>query len=255
MKRIILALAIFFLFTQSSAFALDAVYDFKSPNMVRGWHVIAVDDDLSNVATLVTDEDTAYAQNASAQTMEVVSSSTADTTQTVTIYGINVSGKQIKESLVVTGTTVAVTSQTFTYFDHAEMDIEAAGTMTVQTVDNTDVTVIPIGSLASQVSQHFSGEKVSYITGWSAAVNSTTANVNFTLRHYPDDADCLDPTDGFVVLDQIYIDGSVTSPYSAQKTFAQPIRVARGGMIAIYAIGSADNGDAIVTMQGFDILE
>ena len=254
MKRLIFALAIFFL-VASNVYALDAIYDLKGPNVIRGWHVVAVDNDLSNAATLVTDEDTAYAQNATAQTMEIVSSEAGDTTQVVTIYGINASGKQIKESLVATGTTVAVTTQTFTYFDHAEIDAECAGTMTIQTVDNTDVTVIPIGSLASQVSQHFCGEKVSYISGWNATVNSTAACVNFTLRYYPDDADCLDPTDGFIVLDQIYIDDAATSPYSVQKTFAQPIRVAAGGYIAIYAIGDADNGSAIVTMQGFDILE
>lgn len=253
-RKMILALAIFFLIT-SNVFALDSIYEVNKHQVIRGWHVIAVDDDLSNAATLVTDEDTAYAQAASAQVLEVLSSSASDITQTVVVHGINSSGKQCEESFTVDGTTVVVGTTTFSYVDNVEMDIEAVGTITVQTKDDTDVTVIPIGSLVSQISQHFCGEKVSYITAWSAGVNSSAACVTFTLRYYPDDADCLDPTDGFIVLDTIYIDDAVTSPYNAQRVFAQPIRCPAGGMVAIYAIGDADNGAGSVTMQGFDVLE
>lgn len=254
-KIIFMMFALFFLLT-SSALAINSIYDIDTPSVIRGWHVTAADDDLSNTAALVTDEDAVYAQNDSAQTMEIVSDSTSDTTQTVTIYGISNDDKQISEEIEANGTTVVVGLKTFKYFDYAEIDAECAGNVTIQTVDDDDVTIIPAAAISSQVSQHFNGEKVSYITGWKAGVNTITANVTYTLRYYPDDAKCLDSDNSFIILDRIYIDGSVTSPYNAPPVvFAQPIRVPAGSWIAIFAVGSSDNGDGYVFMQGFDILE
>jgi len=253
-KWVEFVLAIFVILVMCKlAFATEAVYERYRPNEVVGWSVYAADDDLSTSATLLTDEDTSFAQLSAADELEILSSSVADTTQTVTVYGINSDGKKCSESFAVTGTTVALGTTVFSYIDYVEIDIECAGTITVQKEDDTDITVIPIGSLSSQVSQHFNGEKRSFITYWTCGVNTTTANVTFTLRWYPDDADSLDSTDGFRILDSIFIDGAVTSPYNVTHNYEQPIICPKGGWIAVFAIGSADNGDGYTLLQGYDV--
>lgn len=256
MKKLSVFMVLFLIFA-FQVHATDAVYNVNRGYDIVGWHVFAADDDCSTAgASLVTDEDTAYAQLSAEDEVEILSSDALDITQTVTIYGINSAGKKSSESIALNtadGTTVVAGTTIFRYVDYVEIDKECAGAITIQKQsDNVDITVIPIGSLSSQISQHFNGEKTTYLTGWSAGVNTTTANMTFTLRFFPDDADALDSSDGFKILDTIFIDAAVTSPYNVSRSFPQPIKLSAGGWIAIFADGSADNGDAYITMQGYD---
>jgi len=235
------------------AFATDAVYDRYRPNEVVGWSVYAADDDLSAAATLLTELDTTYAQLAAEEAIEVLSAAAGDTTQTVTVTGIDSNGNKCSESFALAGTTVQTSSTTFRYVDQASVDIECAGAITVRKkTGDTLIISIPIGSLKAQVSQHFNGERRSLITYWAVGVDTTAANVTFQLRRY-DDADSLDSGDGFEVLDSIFIDAAATSPYNVSRSYAQPILVPKGSWICVMGNGSADNGSGYAILQGVDI--
>ena len=235
------------------ALASDAVYERVKIDEVVGWSVYAADDDLTTGAKLITELDTTYAQLAAEEAIEVLSASGSDTTQTVTVTGIDSSGNKVSEDFTLAGATVQTSTIVFRYIDQVSVDIECAGAITVRKkTGDTLIISIPIGRLKAQVSQHFNGERRSLISYWAVGVDTITANVTFQLRRY-DDADCLDSGDGFEVLDSIFIDGAVTSPYNDSSSYAQPLLIAKGSWIAVMASGSADNGDGFTILQGVDI--
>lgn len=233
---------------------IDSIYERDRPAEVVGWTVYANNDDIDeSAAELMTELDTTYAQLATAGTLEVVSASGSDTTQTVTVYGINSAGKKCSETFTLTGATAVAGATTFTYVDQVETDIECAGAITVRrATGDTFITSIPVGQLDAQMAQHFNGEYTTYITGWSARCTSTTGTVLLELRWYPDDADCLDPTDGYKVLDAIQFNNVHGSE---SGIMGQPIKCPAGGWIAVYATGGTANSDANVTVQGCDVLQ
>lgn len=239
----------------SFAYAVEAEYERNKDYRVyetKGFHIFAADDDLSTSATLLTELDTTYAQLAAEDQIEVLSSSSSDTTQTVTVVGIDNSGDKISEDFTLTGTTVALSAATFRYIDQVSVDIECAGVITVQRETDTFIISIPIGQLNGQVSQHFNGEDVTYVTYWACGVNTTTGNVTFELRHYKDDADCLDSSDGFITLDTIYIDKTVTSPYNVVHNYSLPIKLPAGGWLGVWAKAGTDDADGYTILQGYD---
>lgn len=251
MKRFLISL-LFMFFIVSLGFAgeVETVVerDIISENV--GWNVYASDDDMDTAGGLVTELDTTFAQLAAEDQIEVVSSSASDTTQTVTVAGIDNSGNRISEDFTVTGTTVVLSSATFRYIDQVSVDIECAGTITVQRETNTFIISIPVGQLDAQVSQHFNGENVSYITGWRASVTSTTGTVLYELRFYPDDADCLDSADGYQVLDAIQFTNALGTDSGA---IGNPIKCSAGGWIVIWQTSGTDNADGNITIQGYDV--
>lgn len=253
-KFVRLALSIFIVLVMCKfAFASDAVYERIRTNEVVGWSVFALDNDIDASAELLTQLATTYAQISAEEAIEVLSSEAADTTQTVTVTGIDDSGNKCSEAFALAGATVQTSTTTFRYVDQVSVDIECAGTITVRKkTGDTLIISIPIGKLEGSVAQHFNGEDVSYITSWNCNVSTTTGSVLFELRQYTQDADCLDAGDGYKILDMVYIDGAVTSPYNVPRTFSQPIKVPAGSWICVYGLGGAANSDGAVLIQGFD---
>lgn len=253
---------VFLLALNSPAMAIEAEFEANKNYRiyeVEGWHVVAADDDLSTSATLLTEMDTAYAQLSAEDEVEILSSDALDITQTVTIVGINNSGNKATEDIVLNtadGTTVVAGTTVWRYIETATVDKECVGAITIQKQGDpnkdVDIIIIPIGQLNGQVSQHFNGEDVTYVTYWACGVNTTTGNVTFTLRWYPDDADCLDADEGFITLDTIYIDAAVTSPYNVVHNYSLPIKLPAGGWLSVWAVGSADNADGYTILQGYD---
>jgi len=203
-----------------------------------------------------------YAQNDAEDQIEVVSSSASDTTQYVTVWGIDNGGKKIKEKMgPLTGATVVLSSATFRYVENAYMDTEAAGTVTVQDEDNNLIAEIEIGSLNTGIAQHFNGEDESYISYFRAGMwGRSKRAINFELRWYPDDADSLDAGDGFEVLDRIMVGGGYDcdertyNQSPAPSIYPMPIGpLPAGGWICVYATGvDGDTCNGWCTLQGFD---
>ncbi len=244
-KLFILLILLAFAFQAQAA---DAVFERIRPNEIVGWTVFGADDDIDDSAELITELDSTYAQLAAEDQIEILSDG-SDTTQYVTVTGIDDDGKRISETVLLTGTTEVLTAATFRYIDQVSVDAECTGTITIRRETNTFITSIPAGTLGATMVQHFNGEKNSYITGWRASVTSTTGTVIFQLRAYLDDADCLDAGDGYLILDEIQLN----NVHSTQdRPFKQAIKVPAGGWIAVYGTGGAVDSDGSVTFQGYD---
>jgi len=221
-----------------------------------GWMLVASDDDIDASPELVTGLDTTFVQLAGSTKIYVSSSNILDITQTVSISGITSAGNRALAQLaLVTSDYSSQSADTFSYIDQMWVDKECAGTVTVWAVDGvpTLANSIEIGALKADVGQHFAGDKYSYVQSWWAT-STTTNTKTLELRWYPDDADCLDPTDGFMLLDRIFMADSVYT--SDTHTFADyadgGIRLDTGGWLAVYGTGGAADQEATVTVIGFD---
>jgi len=220
------------------------------------WSVHCLDSDVDTTAELITETDLTHTSLNTADTIEIVSSSGADTTQTVTVYGINSDGKKASETFELNGATQAVGSTTFAYFDYAKVDAECAGTITIREASaNATIQTITIGQKRTYAVQHFNGENVSYLTSWSGGVNTATGDVTLELRLYTDDDDCMDPTDGFEVLDRMFLHQAATDNRASvpfQRSFDPALKIPAGSWVCVYGTGSQNNSDAYVTLQGWD---
>ena len=99
------------------------------------------------------------------------------------------------------------------------------------------------------IAQHFTGEKDSYITYFKGASTNDSSQIIYQLRYYPDDADCLDASDGYEVLDSI-----AASTFDTKESYyPQPIRCKAGGWIAVYGIGMAADANGAIILQGYDV--
>jgi hypothetical protein len=249
-KRLSIGVVMFFLFTISCFAGSDAVYERNRPQEVKGWSVSGFDDNIGLTARLITELDSTYTQLSAEDTIEVVSNSSTDVTQTITVSGIDSSGNKISEDVALAGTTPVASSATFRYIDQVGTNIACLGTITTRkATGDTFIISIPVGMIEATVIQHFNGEKDSYITNWNAAVTSTGPGIVFDLRYYPDDASSLTPTLGYKVIDEMVL------PYvsSDSSSLAQAIKCPAGGWIAVYATGRIASMDASVTVQGYDI--
>ena len=84
--------------------------------------------------------------NTLADTVEVLSSSGADTTQTVTVYGINSGGSSINEVFTLAGTTVQNGATTFQRVSRIVVSGSHTGTITVRKAsDNTTIGALETG--------------------------------------------------------------------------------------------------------------
>ncbi len=112
---------------------------------------------------------------------------------------------------------------------------------------NTFITSIPIGQIEAGMAQHFNGQYNSYVHNWSATSREMTG-VRLELRWYPDDADSLDASDGYKVLDRI----SIVTWDTVWGNINLPVKCNSGGWLAVYGIGMYDNEIVAVTIQGYD---
>jgi len=219
----------------------------------RGWHLHCYNDTIGNALEIMAPSTFTYAQNDAADQLEFVSSDTNDITQYITAYGIDSNSKKVKEKKILTGTTVVLSTSTWLYFENAWLDAEAAGTVTIQDEDNNLIAEIEIGSLNTGIAQHFNGESESYITYFAAELYDMTQDCNFELRWYPQDADCLDATDGFEILDRLAA-FAAEGPSPPPHMYPMPIGpLPKGGWLCVYAIGAAASAKAFCTVQGFDV--
>ncbi len=198
-----------------------------------------------------------FAQMASAAVVEIVGSEVADTSQKVTVIGIDSAGRRAIEEISLNGTTVVAGSLTWRYVENAYLDTEATGTVTIQHLDNTDVNLIAIGALGADVIQFFPGDDhIGFISEWHAGIDLSTADgadnwAEFQLRWYPDDADCLDTGDGFRLLDSIQVDADDDASSDVQRhvKFDPPIRIPEGGWVTVWGLCEDDNQVAFAGMS------
>lgn len=254
MKRLLISTLLILGFLAQPLFAIDSVYERSRPHEVDGWHVSVEDRDIDiNTPELITERITTYAQLAAEDTIEVLSSSASDITQTVTVTGIDNAGNKVSDDIVLnttTGTTAVESSVTFRYIDQSSLDIECEGVVTIRrATGDTFITSIPIGDLEAGMLQHFNGQYNSYITNWSVTTKATSA-VKFELRWYPDDADSLDSGDGYKVLDRITT--GATGDTIGCVGIVQPIKCPLGGWIAVFGAGTTNNQVGSVVLQGYD---
>ncbi len=247
MKKILIGLVLCFALV-GQAFALDAYTERIRQDEIKGFTTFGADADIDASAELITQLATTYAQLAAEDNIEILSSTT-DITQYVTVTGIDSNGKKISETNLLTGATPVSSTATFRYVDQVSVDKECAGTITVRrATGDTFITSIPIGQLQATMVQHFNGEKKTYLKAWRASVTSTTGSVLFQLRWYPDDADCLDAGDGFLLVDEIQLTNVLsTQQHSLHRTY-----LPAGGWLAVYGVGGSANSDGSVTIWGFD---
>lgn len=87
-----------------------------------------------------------FTQMASNDTIEAISSSAGDTTQTITLRGRLASGAIVTETITLTGTTQIVTVATYERLLKAELSATCAGTVTVRrATGDVLIRTIPIG--------------------------------------------------------------------------------------------------------------
>lgn len=222
-----------------------------------GWHLFADHTDIDTAAELMLKvQAVSYVQMSDDQKIEVLSATT-DTTQTVTIYGIDSAGNRASEEIALDGTTPVVGAITWSFYEGAYLDKECAGAIVIQKEDNTDISGITIGDLTDYVVQHFNGKCDSYITAFGAGVSDNAVDtVTFDIRWYPDDADCRDAGTGFIILDRIVAHAATVatavSP-SIIHNFPLPIKCPAGGWIAVYGLGGQNNSLGHTMLQGFDM--
>ena len=255
MKKILILLLLSF-FICGSVMAVETEYEQNKVYRtyeVTGWHICVVDDDIDDTAELLTELDSTYLQlTTTYDTLEVVSASASDTTQSITVYGVY-DGEKTSATFKLNGTAAVCGATYFEYVDQAVLDAECAGIITVRRATaDVFITSIPAGVLNAGMAQHFNGEYKSYVTGWSCGVLTTTGDVLFELRWYPDESDSRCFLNGYILLDEIFIEGAVTSPYNVTGSFSRPIKLPEGGWLAVFGTGSTTDCDGKVTIQGYD---
>ena len=211
--------------------------------------------DLDDTAKLVSKN--TFAQIAAADQWTVVSADAADTTQTVSVWYGDASDNLFKENLSLNGTTRVESTATAKYIVAAYLDAEAAGAVTIErsnTPTFTDIGSISIGDLDLQVGQWFTGSNPWGLVQVRAQIETTAREVNFEVRWYPDDADCLDSADGFRTLGELMCAFTADTTNSPQRMEIPNgmIVLPAGGWLAMFADASDD--DTAGTLS-FDVVQ
>jgi len=229
-----------------------------------GWHFHAMNDNIgSTVGLMKPTSGTTHAQLAAEDLIEGDSDQAGDTAQSLTVWGINNSGKKERETIALSGTTAVNGTVTWRYIENIRADAESAGIMWVaRNTGNTFIMEIEAGWLTSGIAQHFNGEDKSYITYFRAGMfGRSKKSINFELRWYPDDADCLDSGDGYEILDRVMVGGGYDcdertyNQAPCPSVYPMPIGpLPAGGWISVWAIGvDGDTCKGWCTLQGFDV--
>jgi len=135
----------------------------------------------------------AFTKLAAASVISVVSSDGADTTQTVTIYGLDSSGVAISEALSLNGTTQVTGAKSFERIRKIVVDSAHAGTISV--TDSGSASVVDIETGVLEIRRPFYGA-VADVAGGSAKTyyekvfikntNATTALTSALIKELAD---------------------------------------------------------------------
>jgi hypothetical protein len=133
----------------------SAVFDVSYAPGANGYDTINALVDATQFLSQATKADTGLlgdltAQMAASDTLEVLSSAAGDTTQTLTVYGLDASDAPIKVSFALDGTTIVPNAQIFKKVTGAVLDAAAVGTVTLQrtTGPTTVLTLAPASTVA-----------------------------------------------------------------------------------------------------------
>lgn len=220
----------------------------------RGWHVHSYNDDVDATLEIMAPTfGTTYAQLAANDLVEGDSDQAGDTTQKLSVWGINSAGKKAEETISLNGTTAVNGTVTWSYIENIRANALSAGIMFLsRDTGNTYIMEIEAGFLTSSIAQHFNGEDESYITFFGGGLYDTTDDCLLELRWYPDDSSCRGTSTGYEVLDRIFTPLEVGS--MPPHIYPQPIGpLPPGGWIVVYAAAASANAKAYVTLQGFDM--
>lgn len=219
----------------------------------RGWHLHTYNDTIGTALEFMYPTwAEAFVQMNGEDTLEFISGSSNDTTQYISVFGIDNAGKKVMERKLLDGDTAVDSANTWRYVENAWINAEAAGIVEVRNDGDTAyIMEIEVGLLSTGACHHFNGECESYITFFAGGLYEKSDDAAYQLRFYPDDADCLDATDGFEVLDQLYLPIE-----SGHDNHAYPMPIGplpKGGYIAVWAIAENDVAKGWCTVQGFDV--
>lgn len=234
--------------------ARDTKHERHRLDEIDGFHRVYLDIDVDAAIELISyiADDTSYAQPATSDTLEVVSSDANDTTQTITVYGVDDKGKRVSESFELNGTTAVGGSSTFAFVEYAKLDAVTAGEITIrEATDDSTITAIPIGNITTTDAILLTGEYDLYITQIIYGTYTATGGVSFEVFYYADDDDFKSTTD-YEVIDYTYVEArNANAPTETIHTYSQALRIPSGAMIAIYGIGENANSDGYVIVQGY----
>jgi len=222
----------------------------------RDWQVHVYDADVDESAyELITELATTYVQLAADDTIQVVSASASDITQTVSIVTIDDEGRRVENSIHVdttAGTTaVNLGGGTHRYYEGSSLDIPGEGVITIRRTTNTTfIDSIAVGQLKSGAVQHFNGEKYTRLKRWWASNLAGTDDVELQLRWYPNDASCRVVTTGFEIVDRIQL---ATAQMDSPIHELDPTKVyPPGGWFAVVGKGASADEKVSVTLTGSD---
>jgi len=122
--------------------ANDVVLTDMSPYVYQQKHLDTITDQTRPTSYTISGETGAADQPASASKISFASASASDTTQDVRIWGI-ASSEEVTESVSLTGTTAAETTNTYTRVDRVSKDADTVGVVTGTAGSVTVVTLAP----------------------------------------------------------------------------------------------------------------
>lgn len=204
-----------------------------------------------------------FAQITANQLCALVASVAGDEGKTGVLYGIDTSGNQYSEEIVVTQAG-SPTSVQLSLIEDGYMQTAPVGT--IIGAGNVDgVRFIPaesaIPTFDYQVAHHFSGEYTTYVT--KAAVGHVISSFSVTdtcpveLRWYPTATDSRTVASGYVVLDTMnlylnHLTGFVSE--NVRLNYESPLVIPPGGCVGLYAsTGSGTGFDVAFTLEGYDL--
>ena len=169
----------------------------------------------------------------SAGVLDVASDNAGDTTQTITVYGLDASNAPIKEAIALNGTTNAQGSVSFTKVLACVLDAAAAGTVTVSDFPVTTT----LFTLAAAV-----------LTRGLVLTTNTPVNGVLTVSVDTDDAtDCVvrgTNTSGVEIAERFDLTAANTTPVVGTTTFAKITQIELGDTAAARTVSIGCNAEA-----------
>lgn len=201
-------------------------WDTMTANIEAGGHLVCAG--TRNVAGL---DGEITAQPSGASVMSVVSSDSGDTTQQITIYGLDATSAAVKETLNLNGNTSVVGTQVFSKVLGARLSAAAAGTVTVSDDDPATILTIAPAALTAGLAVC----SAMYSAGAIDAVADGATTKNLLLVGYG--------STGAVQLEKLTLNGA--TPVNGAGVFSELTYLAMGEVEAARTV--TFSGEAIRT--------